>query len=181
MFLILHETICCGYSLEPLGKALLMSTHNIRFHEETRKRVCEHPLLSGAMIFLNYFLFIWAVQVGVIITLYLICMPFAIRAKCDSWIAFGNPVVPPDGRSTAVMDFQSASRVVYGVPSGAKTDSKDMQPSASPKSIILKFRNMAIQPSASQKKHHLKLRNIVWPCKCRVIELTYFLEHIKLL
>ena len=32
-FLFLDKNICCGYSL----KALLMSTHNIRFHQEIRK------------------------------------------------------------------------------------------------------------------------------------------------
>ena len=36
-FLFLHENICCGYSLEVLSEALLMSTHNIYLHEEIRK------------------------------------------------------------------------------------------------------------------------------------------------
>ena len=29
IFLIFHETICCGYLLEHLNKALLMSTHSM--------------------------------------------------------------------------------------------------------------------------------------------------------
>ena len=36
-FLFLHESICCGYLLERIGEALLMSTHNIYFRAEMRK------------------------------------------------------------------------------------------------------------------------------------------------
>ena len=35
-FLFLHKNICCGYSLEAPGEALLMSTHNICFCAEIR-------------------------------------------------------------------------------------------------------------------------------------------------
>ena len=36
-FLFLDENICCGYTLEGLAEALLMSTHNICFCQEIRK------------------------------------------------------------------------------------------------------------------------------------------------
>ena len=37
--LVLHENICCEYSLEaPIG-VLLMSTHNIPFYGEIRKKI----------------------------------------------------------------------------------------------------------------------------------------------
>ena len=33
----LHKNLCCGCSLESLGEAILMSTHNISFYEEIAK------------------------------------------------------------------------------------------------------------------------------------------------
>ena len=55
VFLFPYENICCGYSLEVprLGEALLMSTHNIHFHGEIRKKyqffLIEKSSLSGVM------------------------------------------------------------------------------------------------------------------------------------
>ena len=34
--------------IRSIGEALLMSTHNICFHGEIRKKICGCPLLSGA-------------------------------------------------------------------------------------------------------------------------------------
>ena len=44
-FLFLSQKLCCGYLLEV---ALLMSTHNIRFRGEIRKKYTWQPLLSRA-------------------------------------------------------------------------------------------------------------------------------------
>ena len=72
-FLFLHECICCGYSLEAPCRGILMSTHNICFHEEIRKTfTCTlwYAILCRAMF---YFICtnipptereIFAVQVG---------------------------------------------------------------------------------------------------------------------
>ena len=49
-FLFFHENNCCGYSVQVLTEALLLSKHNIRFYGEIRKMLCEYPLLSGAMM-----------------------------------------------------------------------------------------------------------------------------------
>ena len=42
--LVLHKNICCGYSLESLGEAILMSSHNICFYGEINKII---PKLSS--------------------------------------------------------------------------------------------------------------------------------------
>ena len=46
---ILHNKICCGYSLQCLAEALLSSIHNIYFCEKIRKVIYGYLLLPGAM------------------------------------------------------------------------------------------------------------------------------------
>ena len=56
-FLCLHKNVCCGFSLEaPLSEALLMSTHNICFHGETREILMLIPLLCGAIEIMKWYL-----------------------------------------------------------------------------------------------------------------------------
>ena len=47
-YVVLHQSICCGYSLESLGVAILMSTFNICYHEKLRNDI---PKLSSNISF----------------------------------------------------------------------------------------------------------------------------------
>ena len=49
-FLLLHENICCRYSLEEPQQGASNEYHNICFPGEIRKILCGYPLLSVAMI-----------------------------------------------------------------------------------------------------------------------------------
>ena len=50
---------------------------------------------------------------------------FAVIVKCECLTAFGKPVVPLEYIRVDVDFIQSVGGIVYGVPSGASTDSNE--------------------------------------------------------